>query len=174
MKKTQFSLNKYTNHSGTLIKKYKNIFGQYVFVLRENDSKVYVNVGKALFDFYNINDRITVGKIGRRLINIRPGEYFHKKRISSCKNCRNIELRKAWSSSDDYREFISYLKELVNENNFELTEATCSFDKIINADGWASDIITHVICCKKCGQTFRCHADTYHGIGGFDAENQVK
>ena len=39
----------YKETRGTLVKKYRNLFGQYVFVLSENGRKTKICVGKALF-----------------------------------------------------------------------------------------------------------------------------
>ena len=40
----------YKETRGTLVKKYRNLFGQYVFVLSENGRKTKICVGKALFE----------------------------------------------------------------------------------------------------------------------------
>ncbi len=65
-------MQKYSEHSGELVKKYRNIIGQYVLVIKDDGKNINVCVGKGLFDHYKIGQKITVGKVGRRLINIRP------------------------------------------------------------------------------------------------------
>lgn len=63
---------------------------------------------------------------------------------------------------------IEYIKELLNSGAYELIEATCDLDKICDASGkWAGDILDFTISCKKCGKKYKCHVDTYHGVGGF-------
>lgn len=62
----------YTEHRGVLVKKYRSLFA-YIFVIEEKGTKIKVNVGKGLYHSIAVGSRLTVGKIGRKLINIRPG-----------------------------------------------------------------------------------------------------
>ena len=65
--------NNYKEHRGSLIKKYRNVFGKYVFVIDENGEKSKVYVGKCIYDDTELGSKLTVGEISRKLINIRPG-----------------------------------------------------------------------------------------------------
>ena len=53
----------YKETRGTLVKKYRNLFGQYVFVLSENGRKTNICVGKALFESTEIGTEWTMGHI---------------------------------------------------------------------------------------------------------------
>ena len=76
MKNKNEKVNDYMNNSSdhhcTLIKKYRNLF-HYVWVLEENGQKFKVYVGKALYFRIELGTQLTIGKIGRKLINIRSG-----------------------------------------------------------------------------------------------------
>lgn len=88
-----------------------------------------------------------------------------------CEKCKDIILRKQFYSPRDYLNCIEYIKELLKSGNFKLVYASCNIDKVIDKSGkWNSDIIEHIIRCKKCKTRFVCQADTYHGNGGFEAE----
>ncbi len=52
---------------------------------------------------------------------------------------------------------------------FELIaeESTCSLEKVKNEDGWADEIMAHMIRCKHCGQIFTCVVNTWRGSGHF-------
>ena len=63
----------YKETRGTLVKKYRNLFGQYVFVLSENGKKTKICVGKALFESTEIGTEWTMGHIQKKLINVRSG-----------------------------------------------------------------------------------------------------
>jgi hypothetical protein len=65
-------MNKYSDHHCILIKKYRTLF-HYVWVLEEQGQKFKVHVGKALYFRIQNGTQLTIGKIGRKLINIRPG-----------------------------------------------------------------------------------------------------
>ena len=65
-------MNNYSDHHCTLIKKYRTLF-HYVWVLEEKGQKFKVHVGKALYFRTELGTQLTVGKIGRELINIRTG-----------------------------------------------------------------------------------------------------
>ncbi len=62
----------YEEHRGILEEKEKNIFGKYTFKVNDGTKIVSVKVGKALFDMYQLNSKVTIGHIGKKLINIRP------------------------------------------------------------------------------------------------------
>ena len=65
-------LKKYSEHHGVLIKKYRGLL-HYVWVLDDNGTLFRVNVGKALYYESPIGSKFTIGRIGRKLINIRSG-----------------------------------------------------------------------------------------------------
>ena len=64
---------KYKEHRGSLIKKYRSIFGKYVFVIDGNGKKAKVYVGKCIYEGTKLGSILTIGEINRKLINIRPG-----------------------------------------------------------------------------------------------------
>lgn len=64
---------KYKEIRGTLVKKYRNLFGQCVLVIDDNITKVKVYVGAALFERLQIGTKWTIGYLGKKMINIRPG-----------------------------------------------------------------------------------------------------
>jgi len=63
----------YKEHRGILVKKGKNIFGEYILKVNDGTKTVSVKVGKGLFDTYPLNSQLTIGFIGKKLINIRSG-----------------------------------------------------------------------------------------------------
>ena len=65
-------LSKYSEHHCILINKKKTLF-HYVWVLQDNEDVFKVYVGKALCLDINISQRLTIGRIGKRLINVRLG-----------------------------------------------------------------------------------------------------
>ena len=67
-------MNKYSYHYCTLIQKYRTLF-HYVWVLEENGQEFKVYVGKALYFCTELGARLTIGKIGQKLINVRTGFY---------------------------------------------------------------------------------------------------
>ena len=71
-KLTHDYLNKYSNHHCILIKKYRTVF-HYIWLLEENDNIFKIHVGKALYLQIDIGTKLTIGRIGRKLINIRTG-----------------------------------------------------------------------------------------------------
>ena len=65
-------MRKYSEHHCLLVKKYRTIF-RYVWVLEENESRFKIHVGKSLYLHHHIGSRLTIGRIGKKLINIRSG-----------------------------------------------------------------------------------------------------
>lgn len=63
----------YKEHSGILVRKTKNVFGKYIFTINDGTKTVSVKVGKELFEIYQLNAQLTIGFIGKKLINIRSG-----------------------------------------------------------------------------------------------------
>ena len=52
---------------------------------------------------------------------------------------------------------------------FELLEeeSTCPLNQVKTEDGWADEIMVHMVRCKHCGQVFTCVVNTYRGSGSF-------
>ncbi|MBR5601969.1 MAG: hypothetical protein IKW24_05000 [Clostridia bacterium] len=66
-------MNGYKEIRGTLIKKRRNVFGKYVFIMEESGVKQKINVGKMIFERTEVGTKWTIGHINGMLINIRPG-----------------------------------------------------------------------------------------------------
>lgn len=66
-------LKNYKQTRGVLIRKYRNVLGQYVFVLDENGVKSKIRVGKMIYLEAELNTKWTIGHMNGKLINIRPG-----------------------------------------------------------------------------------------------------
>ncbi|MDF2505767.1 MAG: hypothetical protein K0R06_3262 [Clostridium sp.] len=73
MKRECDMIKRYEEHRGILEKKVINIWGEYIFKVNDGSKTVSVKVGKALFDMYQLNSKVTIGYKGKKLINIRPG-----------------------------------------------------------------------------------------------------
>ena len=65
-------IKEYEEHKGILEKKVKNIWGGYIFIVNDGTKTVSVKVAKTLYDMYQLNSQVTIGYIGKKLINIRP------------------------------------------------------------------------------------------------------
>ena len=65
-------LSKYSEHHCILFEKKRTLF-HYVWMLQDKEDVFLVYVGKTLYLDVNIGHRLTVGRIGKRLINIRHG-----------------------------------------------------------------------------------------------------
>lgn len=87
----------YKETRGTLVKKYRNLFGQYVFVLSENGKKTKICVGKALFESTEIGTEWTMGHIQKKLINVRPGICVSADEIEKL---WKLSLQDIWSIAD--------------------------------------------------------------------------
>ena len=75
-----------------------------------------------------------------------------------CEHCRNIQTWRKFDAPKDYLACIAYIQQLVEQGEFELIaeESTCPLEKVKNEDGWADEIMAHMIRCKHCGQIFTC------------------
>ena len=71
-----------------------------------------------------------------------------------CEHCRNIQTWRKFDAPKDYLACIAYIQQLVEQGEFELIaeESTCPLEKVKNEDGWADEIMAHMIRCKHCGQ----------------------
>ena len=87
--------------------------------------------------------------------------------MSICENCGDIKLIKLFRSPYEYLQCVEYIKELISDGGFDLVEGNCPLDNVKNTNGWADDIIYHVIRCRKCGQVYSCCVNTYRGGGAF-------
>ena len=87
----------YKEMRGTLVKKYRNLFGQYVFVLSENGRKTKICVGKALFESTEIGTEWTMGHIQKKLINVRSGICV---RTDEIEKLWKLSLQDIWSIAD--------------------------------------------------------------------------
>ena len=110
------------------------------------------------------------------------GENFNTKKLESdvnrclrkegtamCDYCHNIQIWKKFNAPRDYLACIEYIRQLVANGGFELLaeESTCPLNQVKTEDGWADEIMVHMIRCKHCGQVFTCVVNTYRGSGSF-------
>ena len=84
-----------------------------------------------------------------------------------CEHCRNIQTWRKFDAPKDYLACIAYIQQLVEQGEFELIaeESTCPLEKVKTEDGWADEIMAHMIRCKHCGQIFTCVVNTWRGSG---------
>ena len=73
-----------------------------------------------------------------------------------CEHCRNIQIWRKFDAPKDYLACIAYIQQLVGQGEFELIaeDSTCSLEKVKTEDGWADEIMAHMIRCKHCGQIY--------------------
>jgi len=66
-----------------------------------------------------------------------------------CEHCRNIQTWRKFDAPKDYLACIAYIQQLVSEGEFELMqeESTCPLEKVKTEDGWADEIMAHMIRC---------------------------
>ena len=95
--------------------------------------------------------------------------YLRKEASTMCEHCRNIQTWRKFDAPKDYLACIAYIQQLVSEGEFELMqeESTCLLEKVKTEDGWADEIMAHMIRCKHCGQIFTCVVNTWRGSGHF-------
>ncbi len=43
-------------------------------------------------------------------------------------------------------------------------ESTCPLEEVKTEDGWADEIMAHMIRCKHCGQIFTCVVNTWRAV----------
>ena len=70
--KNYYPLTGYSEHRCVLVKKYRALF-HYVWLLDDVGKRFKVNVGKALYDRVQVGEKLTLGRIGNKLENIRMG-----------------------------------------------------------------------------------------------------
>lgn len=89
--------------------------------------------------------------------------------MKMCELCSSIQLKKSFSTPQDYENTIDYIKWLINEQGFIFVGGNCEVGNHMNDSGhWIADTIYHVIKCPKCGKVYTCFVDTYHGFGSFE------
>ena len=95
--------------------------------------------------------------------------YLRKEASTMCEHCRNIQTWRKFDAPKDYLACIAYIQQLVSEGEFELMqeESTCPLEKVKTEDGWADEIMAHMIRCKHCGQIFTCVVNTWRGSEHF-------
>ena len=89
--------------------------------------------------------------------------------VAICDYCHNIQEWKKFNAPKDYLACIEYIQQLVTNGGFELLEeeSTCPLNQVETEDGWADEIMVHMVRCKHCGQVFTCVVNTYRGSGSF-------
>ena len=89
--------------------------------------------------------------------------------VTMCDYCHNIQEWKKFNAPKDYLACIEYIQQLVTNGGFELLEeeSTCPLNQVETEDGWADEIMVHMVRCKHCGQVFTCVVNTYRGSGSF-------
>ena len=68
-----YMLKNYKEVRGILIKKYRNIWGQYIIVIDEDGIKSRISVNEALYTIAELGTKWTIGHIKGSMINHRPG-----------------------------------------------------------------------------------------------------
>lgn len=63
----------YKELRGTINKKDANIFKKHYFVVSDGKKQTAIFVGKGLYDMYSVGEQVTIGYIGKKLVNIRKG-----------------------------------------------------------------------------------------------------
>ena len=93
--------------------------------------------------------------------------------VAMCDYCHNIQKWKRFNAPKDYLACIEYIQQLVTNGGFELLEeeSTCPLNQVKTEDGWADEIMVHMVRCKHCGQVFTCVVNTYRGSGSFKKGN---
>ena len=82
-----------------------------------------------------------------------------------CDICKNVKVGK-FEDPEEYLEILSYLKEMIANDNYEMLASDYPIDAVQDENGyWVDDIISHIVKCKKCGAHIDCYCDTYHGKG---------
>ena len=74
--------------------------------------------------------------------------------VAICDYCHNIQEWKKFNAPKDYLACIEYIQQLVTNGDFELLEeeSTCPLNQVETEDGWADEIMVHMVRCKHCGQ----------------------
>lgn len=69
----KINIKNYKELKGTINKKDTNIFKKYYIVVSDGKNQITFGVGKGLFDMYAVGEQVTIGYVGKKLINIRKG-----------------------------------------------------------------------------------------------------
>ena len=125
----------------------------YIFVRHPKNRMHY---GKGIFELSNNPANRTLLK-SFYSVEIYPPEL--------CDTCKNIEVGK-FETPEEYLDTLSYLKELIANENYEMFASDYPIDAVQDENGyWVDDVIVHMVKCKKCGALICCYCDTYHGKG---------
>ena len=70
--------------------------------------------------------------------------------VAMCDYCHNIQEWKRFNAPKDYLACIEYIQQLVTNGGFELLEeeSTCPLNQVKTEDGWADEIMVHMVWCK--------------------------
>ena len=79
------------------------------------------------------------------------------------------EARRARGIVEDRTEEADKVAQRISELLEE--ESTCPLNQVKTEDGWADEIMVHMVRCKHCGQVFTCVVNTYRGSGSFRKGN---
>lgn len=67
------NIKNYKELRGTINNKRANIFKKNYLVVSDGKNQINFGVGKELFDMYVVGEQVTIGYVGKKLINIRKG-----------------------------------------------------------------------------------------------------
>ena len=85
-----------------------------------------------------------------------------------CNTCKELIPAECFYSPRDYMNYLEDIGDLVASGQYELEEATCPIEAVLDQNGrWASDVICHIIRCKQCGTRFQCFVNTSDRSGSF-------
>lgn len=125
----------------------------YIFVRHPKNRMHY---GKGIFELSNNSANRTLLK------SFYSGEIYPPE---LCDVCRNVKVGKL-ENQEEYLETLSYLKEMIANDNYEMFASDYPIDAVQDENGcWVDDVIVHTVKCKKCGALIYCYCDTYHGKG---------
>ena len=65
----------YQDHTGSIIKKHRGIFGRHIITINAGSEKVSVIVGKGIYDSHHVGDGLIIGHCGKKLLNIRAFDF---------------------------------------------------------------------------------------------------
>ena len=63
----------YKELRGTINKKDANLLKKHYFVVSDEKNQATIFMGEGLFDMYSVGEQVTIGYIGKKLVNIRKG-----------------------------------------------------------------------------------------------------
>jgi hypothetical protein len=89
----------------------------------------------------------------------------------SCPGCSDLCVRYRIDSPNDLRRAIKIVSENVKDGTLRevvLPEQSsgATFSQLVEGAPW-NDVVSFAFECQACSQSFRLHAETYHGSGGY-------